>query len=62
MKFNVKDMTCNHCKKTIEKVLRSNGFKDVKVDLDAHTVEFELNGRDKSAAKRVIETKGYTVE
>ena len=61
MKVTVNDMTCGHGKMTIEKALGENGIKDVKINLDDHTVEFDLAGKTEEEAVAIIEGKGYTV-
>ena len=61
MKVVVNDMTCGHCKMTIEKALKENGIKDVNINLDDHTVEFDLAGNTEDEAVAIIENKGYTV-
>jgi Cu+-exporting ATPase len=61
MKVVVNDMTCGHCKMTIEKVLKENGISDVNINLEDHTVEFDLNGKTEEQAVSYIESKGYTV-
>mgnify|MGYP000451122293 FL=1 len=61
MKLTVTNMTCNHCKMTIEKTLQQNGFTNVDIDLDNKVVEFDLNGNTEDLAKKVIEEKGYEV-
>jgi len=60
MKLEVTNMTCNHCKMTIENALKENGFKDVKVDLVSKTVEF--SGTDEILARKIITDKGYDVK
>lgn len=60
--FTVSDMTCNHCKATIEKALQSvNGITNVTIDVDAKKVEVE-GSADEEEIKRVIQNAGYTVE
>jgi len=61
MKVVVNDMTCGHCKMTIEKVLKENGINDVNINLEDHTVEFDLAGKTEQEAVALIEGKGYTV-
>jgi len=61
MKVTVNDMTCGHCKMTIEKVLKENGINDVNINLEDHTVEFDLAGKTEQEAVALIEGKGYTV-
>lgn len=39
MKFSIPDMSCGHCKATVEKtIIDLDSAADVKVDLDARTV------------------------
>jgi Cu+-exporting ATPase len=61
MKVVVNDMTCGHCKMTIEKALKENGINDVAINLEDHTVEFDLAGKTEAEAINIIEEKGYTV-
>jgi Cu+-exporting ATPase len=61
MKVKVSNMSCNHCKMTIEKALKENGFGEADFDLEERTVEFDLNGKTAEEAVSVIEAKGYEV-
>jgi copper chaperone CopZ len=61
-KFVVTDMTCNHCKMTIEKALNEKGLSNVEFDLDNHIVEVDLNGLSEGEVKEIIQNKGYTVK
>lgn len=62
MKLEVTNMSCNHCKMTIEKTLKENGFDNVNIDLASKTVEFDLNGKTEELARTSIEAKGYEVK
>jgi Cu+-exporting ATPase len=62
MKLVVTDMTCNHCKMTIEKALDEKGFKDVEIDLESKEVSFDLNGNTEDLAREAITEKGYTIQ
>lgn len=62
MKLVVTDMTCGHCKMTIEKALVENGFTDVVINLENKTVEFDLNGKTEEIARQTIEAKGYNIQ
>ena len=62
MKVKVSNMTCGHCKMTIEKALKENGFDQVDIDLDNKLVTVELNGKSESDVVQIIESKGYEVE
>jgi copper chaperone CopZ len=62
MKLEVTNMTCGHCKMTIEKALNQNGFDKVEIDLSKRTVEVDLKGRSEQEVVDVIEAKGYDVK
>jgi Cu+-exporting ATPase len=61
MKIHVSDMTCGHCKMTIEKALQANGIEHVEIDLDQKIVSIEANDKTEEAIKNIIRNKGYTV-
>ena len=62
MKVKVTNMTCGHCKMTIENALKANGFDQVEIDLDNRVVEVELKGEAESDVVEIIESKGYDVQ
>ena len=62
MKLEITNMTCGHCKITIEKALKENGFDQVDIDLDTKIVDVELNGKSKDEVRKIIETKGYIIK
>jgi copper chaperone CopZ len=60
MKFNVNDMSCDHCKKRIETALKDlEGVKKVKVDLKSKIVEV-LGSVSPESAGEAIKEAGYT--
>jgi Cu+-exporting ATPase len=61
MKVVVPDMTCNHCKMTIEKALTERGYKGINIDLENKIVEAQLEEKDRAEFVKTIEGKGYTV-
>ncbi len=60
MELKVRNMSCGHCKATIEKALADAGYDDLHVDLEKKTVSVDAS--DKDAVRAVIEAKGYRVE
>ena len=62
MKVTVTNMTCNHCKMSVEKALKDNGFGEATINLDDKSVEFDLSGKTVEEAVKAIEAKGYDVE
>ena len=62
IKVKVTDMTCEHCKRTIEKVVSEvPGVQKVVVDIKTKTVEIQGNA-DKEEIFRRIRNAGYTPE
>jgi copper chaperone len=57
MKLSVPDMSCGHCKATIEKAVTAAGGT-VSVDLDWH--EVTVDGLDPARAEDVIRQAGFT--
>lgn len=62
MEVKVSNMTCGHCKMTIEKALQENGFDKVDIDLDNKIVKVDLGAKTKEDVVSIIESKGYEVE
>jgi Cu+-exporting ATPase len=62
MKLTVTNMTCGHCKMTIEKALHQNGFSNVEIDLDSKTVEVDLQGKTEQEVREIITAKGYEIK
>ncbi len=62
MKLTVTNMTCGHCKMTIEKALQQNGFSDVEIDLESKTVEVNLQGKTEQEVREIITAKGYEIK
>ncbi|OWZ83947.1 copper ion binding protein [Natranaerobius trueperi] len=62
--FNVKGMSCSHCKMAIENTLKSKeGIKNIEVDLDTGKVaiSFDKSKITKEHLKAVITDTGYEV-
>lgn len=57
MKFHVPDMSCGHCRATIEQAIATAGGRAT-VDLDSRTVTVE--GLDAARAAAAIEQAGYS--
>ncbi|MEO8313875.1 MAG: heavy-metal-associated domain-containing protein [Pseudomonadota bacterium] len=59
--FEVKDMTCGHCKSTITKaVLALDPAAEVHIDLQSHRVHIESGSVDVAAFGDAIVEAGYT--
>ncbi|MEO6078887.1 MAG: heavy-metal-associated domain-containing protein [Steroidobacteraceae bacterium] len=59
--FEVKDMTCGHCKSTITKaVLALDPAAEVRIDLLSHRVQIESGSVDVAAFGQAIAEAGYT--
>jgi len=60
--IKVPDMTCDHCKMTIEKVLRDvSGVSEVQVTLQEHRVRISGNA-EINRIINAIQSAGYTAE
>ena len=60
--FNIPDMTCGHCKETVENaILELDGSAVISVDLETHNVEVETQS-DSSAIVAALKTAGYEAE
>lgn len=62
--FNVPDVSCGHCKSTIETTLQPlNGVEEAAVDIDGKTVtvSFDESVTDRATVVRAIESAGYPV-
>lgn len=62
MKVEVTNMTCGHCKMTIEKALNQNGFDKVEIDLATKIVDIDLKGRNEQEVLDIIAAKGYDIK
>ena len=63
-RLNVPDMSCGHCKGTVEGALRGlAGIEEATVDLDDKTVSvtFDETVVDRTSVVRAIEAAGYAV-
>jgi len=62
MKIKVSDITCEHCKKTIERIISETpGVEKVLVDVKTKTVEIQGNPNKEEVYKR-IKNAGYSPE
>ncbi|GAB4378811.1 MAG: heavy-metal-associated domain-containing protein [Calditrichia bacterium] len=62
VQFKVPDMTCGHCKMTIENSIRRlTSVQRVDIDLNQKIVEVE-GTVDREQVQTAIEQAGYTVE
>lgn len=61
--LTVPDMSCGHCKTTVEDALISiNGVELARVDLDAKTVTVDhSDGLDEAALREAVVEAGYAV-
>lgn len=59
--FEVKDMSCGHCVKTItDAVKAADSRAEVNIDLARHRVEIEPGAADAAALAGAIREAGYT--
>ena len=63
-RFNVPEVSCAHCKETIEGALHPlNGIEEAAVDIEGKTVAvaFDSDVVDRTTVVRAIEATGYQV-
>ena len=63
-RFNVPEVSCGHCKSTIEgALLPLNGVETAEVDIDGRTVDVSFDDAvvDRTSVVRAIEASGYAV-
>lgn len=63
--IGVEGMSCNHCKMSVEKALKTlDGVENATVDLAAKTVSVDYNPSvvDGDSLKKTIEDAGYEVK
>ncbi|MFH5881700.1 MAG: heavy-metal-associated domain-containing protein [Candidatus Izemoplasmataceae bacterium] len=62
MKYEVSNMTCNHCKKRIEDTLSESGVSKFEVLLEEKALIVSSNELDDEAIKSLIMSKGYDIK
>jgi copper chaperone CopZ len=62
MEFTVTNMTCNHCKMTIEKALKDSGVSEFEINLENKQVYVTSDELSFEAIQEVIASKGYEVK
>ncbi len=61
MEFRVTNMSCGHCKMTIEQALKDLGVSSFSVDLATKTVRVESDEASEEAVKNAVRAKGYDI-
>ena len=62
LKLEVTNMTCQHCKMTIEKALKDNGIEYVDIDLTTKIVNVDPKGKTEEEIRNIIIAKGYEIK
>ena len=61
-KFTVPEISCGHCKETIEKTLEVPGISNVLVDIDTKSVSLSLSDSvEMKTVATLLDEQGYTV-
>jgi copper chaperone len=61
-KFSVPEISCGHCKETIEKTLEVPGISNISVDIDTKSVSLSLSDSvEMKTVARLLDEQGYTV-
>jgi len=61
-KFTVPEISCGHCKETIEKALDIDGVSNVMVDIDKKAVSLSISDSiEMTTVASLLDEQGYTV-
>jgi copper chaperone len=61
-KFTVPEISCGHCKETIEKTLDIDGVSNVMVDIDTKAVSLSISDSiEMTTVASLLDEQGYTV-
>jgi len=61
-KFTVPEISCGHCKETIEKALDVDGVSNVIVDIDTKAVSLSISDSiEMTTVASLLDEQGYTV-
>ena len=61
-KFTVPEISCGHCKETIEKTLEIPGISHVSVDIDTKSVSLNISDSvEMKTVATLCDEQGYTV-
>jgi len=61
-KFTVPEISCGHCKETIEKALDIDGVSNVVVDIDTKAVSLSISDSiEMTTVASLLDEQGYTV-
>ncbi|MBC8480575.1 MAG: heavy-metal-associated domain-containing protein [Candidatus Actinomarina sp.] len=61
-KFTVPEISCGHCKETIEKALDVDGVSNVMVDIDTKAVSLSISDSiEMTTVASLLDEQGYTV-
>lgn len=61
-KFTVPEISCGHCKETIEKALDIDGVSNVMVDIDTKAVSLSISDSiEMKTVASLLDEQGYTV-
>tara|TARA_B100000902_G_scaffold316094_1_gene307337 strand:+ start:2529 stop:2732 length:204 start_codon:yes stop_codon:yes gene_type:complete len=60
--FTVPEISCGHCKETIESTLNMTGVSNVKVDVETKAVSLTISeGVEMTTVASLLDEQGYTV-
>ena len=61
-KFTVPEISCGHCRETIEKALDVDGVSNVMVDIDTKAVSLSISDSiEMTTVASLLDEQGYTV-
>ena len=62
LKFTVPEISCGHCKETIEKVLDVTGISNINIDIDSKAVSLNISEETEiSTIESLLDEQGYSI-
>jgi|TARA_B110000914_G_scaffold195388_1_gene184010 copper chaperone len=62
LNFTVPEISCGHCKETIEKALAITGVSDIKIDIESKTVSLNISESvEMSTIESLLDEQGYSI-
>ena len=62
LNFIVPEISCGHCKETIEKALDITGVSDIKIDIESKAVSLNISESiEMSTIESLLDEQGYSI-
>ena len=62
LQFTVPEISCGHCKETIEKALDVTGISNINIDIDSKAVSLNISEETEiSTIESLLDEQGYSI-